>query len=71
MLSHDKKLHFKMRQIFYIFFINWTPRRTEVSFDSSFQVELLKVSKFRKQIFQPKRPLKNEPTNLLFYPDYL
>ena len=31
----------------------------------------LKVSKFRKQIFQPKLLPKNEPTNLFFYPDYL
>ena len=30
----------------------------------------LKVSKFRKQIFQPKLLPKNEPTNLFFYPDY-
>ena len=31
---------------------------------------LLKVSKFRKQIFQPKLLPKNEPTNLFFYTDY-
>ena len=32
---------------------------------------MLKVSKFQKQIFQPKLLPKNEPTNLFFYPDYL
>ena len=31
----------------------------------------LKVSKFRKQIFQPKLLPKNKPTKLFFYPDYL
>ena len=32
---------------------------------------VLKVSKFRKQIFQPTFLPKNKPTNLFFYPDYL
>ena len=34
-------------------------------------IEFLKVSKFQKQIFQPKFLPKNEPTNSFFYLDYL
>ena len=32
---------------------------------------VIKVSKFRKHIFQPKLPSKSEPTNLFFSPDNL
>ena len=41
-------------------------RRSEKSHSSP-----VKVSKFGKQIFQPKLLPKKEPTNLFFYPDYL